>query len=133
MLRGIYAAASGMGTQLDAVSVYANNIANAATSGFKRNELISRPFNELVVKLAGNETGNVGLGVGTAFAKTELNQGALVETGNPLNLAIQGDGYFEVEGTQPDGTTIRVRGCDLWVFRDSRVVRKDSYWKIVEP
>ncbi len=35
-------------------------------------------------------------------------------------------------GTTPDGRRIRVRGCDHWEFRDGKVVRKDSYWKIVE-
>jgi ketosteroid isomerase-like protein len=35
-------------------------------------------------------------------------------------------------GTAPDGVRVRVRGCDLWEFRDGLVVRKDSYWKIVE-
>lgn len=36
-------------------------------------------------------------------------------------------------GTTPDGRPVRVRGCDHWEFRDGKVVRKDSYWKIVEP
>jgi ketosteroid isomerase-like protein len=35
-------------------------------------------------------------------------------------------------GTAPDGRSIRVRGCDLWEFREGKVIRKDSYWKIVE-
>lgn len=35
-------------------------------------------------------------------------------------------------GTTPDGREVRVRGCDLWEFADGKVIRKDSYWKIVE-
>jgi ketosteroid isomerase-like protein len=35
-------------------------------------------------------------------------------------------------GTTPDGVEVRVRGCDHWEFRGAKVVRKDSYWKIVE-
>jgi ketosteroid isomerase-like protein len=35
-------------------------------------------------------------------------------------------------GTTPDGRRVQVRGCDLWEFRDGKVIRKDSYWKIVE-
>ena len=35
-------------------------------------------------------------------------------------------------GTAPDGRRLRVRGCDLWEFRDGKVIRKDSYWKIVD-
>ena len=37
-----------------------------------------------------------------------------------------------LSGTRPDGSRIRVRGCDHWEFREGRVIRKDSYWKIVE-
>lgn len=36
-------------------------------------------------------------------------------------------------GTTPEGRRVRVRGCDHWEFRGEKVVRKDSYWKIVEP
>jgi ketosteroid isomerase-like protein len=35
-------------------------------------------------------------------------------------------------GTRSDGTTVQVRGCDHWGFRGGKVIRKDSYWKIVE-
>jgi ketosteroid isomerase-like protein len=35
-------------------------------------------------------------------------------------------------GTRPDGTEVQVRGCDHWEFRGGKVIRKDSYWKIVE-
>lgn len=36
-------------------------------------------------------------------------------------------------GTTPQGIAVKVRGCDHWEFRDAKVVRKDSYWKLVEP
>lgn len=36
-------------------------------------------------------------------------------------------------GTRVDGTKVRVRGCDHYEFRDGKIVRKDSYWKLVEP
>ena len=35
-------------------------------------------------------------------------------------------------GTTPTGNQVRVRGCDHWTFRDGKVIKKDSYWKIVE-
>ncbi|HXX43410.1 MAG TPA: nuclear transport factor 2 family protein [Candidatus Acidoferrales bacterium] len=40
---------------------------------------------------------------------------------------------WTLTGTTKDGKKIRVRGCDLLEFRDGKVIRKDSYWKIVEP
>jgi ketosteroid isomerase-like protein len=38
-----------------------------------------------------------------------------------------------VHGTTVDGVPVRARGCDLWEFRGEKIVRKDSYWKIVDP
>lgn len=45
----------------------------------------------------------------------------------------RGASEWTLTGTTTDGVRIEVRGCDLWTFRDGQVVRKDSYWKIVEP
>ena len=39
---------------------------------------------------------------------------------------------WTLTGTMSDGVRVRVRGCDHWEFRDGKVIRKDSYWKIVE-
>jgi ketosteroid isomerase-like protein len=44
----------------------------------------------------------------------------------------RGVSEWTLTGTTVDGARIAVRGCDLWTFRDGKVVRKDSYWKIVE-
>lgn len=44
----------------------------------------------------------------------------------------RGASEWLLTGTTRDGRRVRVRGCDLWEFRDGMVVRKDSYWKIVE-
>jgi steroid delta-isomerase-like uncharacterized protein len=44
----------------------------------------------------------------------------------------RGVSEWTLTGTARDGTAIRVRGCDLWQFRDGKVIRKDSFWKIVE-
>ena len=40
---------------------------------------------------------------------------------------------WRLTGTAPDGRRVDVNGCDFYEFRDGKVVRKDSYWKIVEP
>ena len=44
----------------------------------------------------------------------------------------RGVSEWTLTGTTTDGAHLRVRGCDLWTFRDGRVARKDSYWKIVD-
>lgn len=40
---------------------------------------------------------------------------------------------WTLTGTAADGRSLEVRGCDHWTFRDGKVIKKDSYWKIVEP
>lgn len=45
----------------------------------------------------------------------------------------RGVSEWTLTGTTADGVRLELRGCDHWLFRDGKVVRKDSYWKIVEP
>lgn len=45
----------------------------------------------------------------------------------------RGVSEWTLRGTTVDGERLEVRGCDLWTFRGDEIVRKDSYWKIVEP
>ena len=45
----------------------------------------------------------------------------------------RGASEWTLRGTTVDGERLEVRGCDLWTFRGDEIVRKDSYWKIVEP
>jgi ketosteroid isomerase-like protein len=45
----------------------------------------------------------------------------------------RGVSEWTLTGTTTDGDELRLRGCDLWTFRDGEVVKKDSYWKIVVP
>ena len=47
--------------------------------------------------------------------------------------AIEGVSEWTLTGTTTSGIHLKVRGCDLWEFRDGKITRKDSYWKIVEP
>ena len=93
MLEGLYTAAAGMAAQerrLDAVS---NDIANVNTAGYKG---IRVGFRDLVYQ----QDGPTGVRTGAGAALTELGrsseQGALQQTGQPTDLAIQGDGYFQV-------------------------------------
>ena len=44
----------------------------------------------------------------------------------------RGVSEWTLTGTTTDGEQLRVRGCDLWTFRDGKVARKDSHWKIVD-
>lgn len=109
MLRGIYTAASGMLVDQRRLEVVSNNLANASTVGFKRDSSITQSFDDfLVVRLndrdpirkQGPQAPNVGtlsFGSLVAFTATRLTTGNMRMTGNPLDVAIAGDGFFTVE------------------------------------
>jgi len=94
MLPGLYLSANGMRVRITQQEIVANNIANLNTPGFKR-EAVS--FREIYSSLMGKPLPLLGL-----EAKTDFGQGSLQRTGEPLNLAIEGRGFFTVE--TPKGT-----------------------------
>ncbi|MGH9520860.1 MAG: flagellar hook-basal body complex protein, partial [Terriglobales bacterium] len=110
MFRALHTAASGMlAQQLDLDNI-ANNLANSSTTGFRRRRLEFEDllYQNLVVpgSAATQQTTNASgleIGLGTRSASTELvqSQGNLDQTSNPLDLAIQGAGFFQIK--MPDG------------------------------
>jgi len=105
MIRAMRTAASGMMAQQTQVDTIANNIANVNTASFKRNRvnfrsLLYTTLREPGATTVGNQQNPTGLQIGTG---TEVSssiklflQGDLEQTGNPLDLAIQGDGFFRI-------------------------------------
>jgi flagellar basal-body rod protein FlgG len=115
MIRALYTAASGMSAQQLNLDTVANNLANSATSGFKQRQL---QFQDMVYQnlitpgsAASQQTTSAGLqvGLGTKSETTELimTQGAFSQTGNQLDMAIQGTGFFQVQ--LPNGTIAYTR------------------------
>ena len=111
MIRSLSSAATGMQAQSFLVDVTANNIANANTTGFKRAQVsfqdliystLRGPGNEVVGGLQVPTGLQVGNGVSIAGTENIFTQGPLDNTGNPLDVAIQGEGFFQI--TLPDGT-----------------------------
>ena len=93
MLEGLYTAAAGMAAQerrLDAVS---NDIANVNTSGYKRVRL---GFRDLIYQADGPSGVRTGSGATVTQLGRGSEQGALQQTGQPFDLAINGDGFFQV-------------------------------------
>jgi flagellar basal-body rod protein FlgG len=110
MLEGLYSAAAGMEAQqlqLDAVS---NDLANVSTDGYKSERVAFGDLLYSSVNVAGTETA-AGAGAEARIVGRSETQGALKETGNPLDLAIEGDGYFVV--TRSDGSKALERGGAL--------------------
>lgn len=112
MIRALWTAAAGMNCQQVNVDVIANNLANVNTAGFKR----SRPdFQDLLyqnLRTAGTGSNSgaqypvgmeVGLGARVVSTEKNFSQGDFRQTGNPLDLVIEGDGFFQV--TLPNGST----------------------------
>ena len=136
MPRALWTAASGMAAQQFNVDLLANNIANINTTGFKRQRT---DFQDLFYDIkaqpgarAGqqgrNPTGTqVGTGVNVSGTTRVFSEGSIEPTGRPLDVAIEGDGFFEVQ--MPDGATIAyTRAGDFRVDGDGRLVSPDGYY-----
>ena len=111
MIRGLYAAYTGMINQQERLDTVTNNLANATTTGFKREGLTSKAFDQmLTVKIRDlsvpyiNEgIGRMSLGVKIGENYTDYKQGSFRETGNTYDLAIDGDGFFAIAFTDKLG------------------------------
>jgi flagellar basal-body rod protein FlgG len=116
-MRALAIAATGMSAQEQNLEVIANNVANINTTGFKRSraeftDLIYQTERLMGVSNRGRdatvpEGAQIGLGVRIAAIRSVNIQGALTNTGNQLDLAIQGRGWFQV--TTPNGDTVYTR------------------------
>lgn len=110
MIRALYTAASGMSAQQLNLDTIANNLSNSATAGFRSRRLQFQDmiYQNLVTPGAAQsaQTVSAGLqvGLGTQSSATEIiqTQGSFNQTSNPLDLAIQGNGFFQVQ--TPSGT-----------------------------
>jgi flagellar basal-body rod protein FlgG len=116
MIRALYTAATGLEAQQLNIDVIANNLANVSTSGFKKSRAdfqdllyqTSREPGGPATSTTQSSTGiQVGLGVRPAAVQRINAQGDFNQTSNPLDVAVSGDGYFQV--TLPDGSTAFTR------------------------
>lgn len=104
MLRGLYIAGTGMLTQLTHQDVIANNLANVNTPGFKRSAVTTGPFNGILMRnvAAGGAPaiGAMPLGVEVTGIRQIFEQGPINQTGNSMEMALVGPGYFTVQTPQ---------------------------------
>ncbi len=132
-------AATGMAAQQLNVEVIANNIANMNTTGFKQSRAEFTDLMYQAERLPGvssrgannpiPEGALIGLGVRTAAVRNLQIQGALTNTGNSLDLALNGNGFFQITG--PDGNTLYTRAGSFSTNATGQVVTQDGY--IVSP
>jgi flagellar basal-body rod protein FlgF len=102
MERGLYIAASGMLAEMARQDQLANDLANASTPGYKADRVSQRSFGDLVLgdTSGGNTVGPLGQGAAIDKEETDLRPQAMRDTGQPLDLAIQGEGWFGVRTAQ---------------------------------
>lgn len=129
MIRALYSAASGMNAQDISIDNIANNLANANTVGFKTRRT---QFQDLLYQTfvqpgtaAGSQTvvpSGMQLGLGTRPAANTivLTQGNFQETDNPLDVVIQGKGFFQVR--RPSGDTAYTRSGNFQMDKDGNIV-----------
>ncbi len=118
-------AAAGMRARLEALDLTANNLANAATAGFKADREVYSIYlgeDSLEAALAGTGAAQVYAPV-LERHRTDPRQGVLLETSNPADLALSGSGYFLVEG--PEGYML-TRAGRLQVASDGRLVTPEG-------
>jgi len=104
MLRGLYVAAEGMAARQKAQDAIANNLANLNTTGFKADRpAFATVYERQLYRVQGTRSQPIGaLSAGAILRElyTDLQQGALITTGNPLDVAIDGAGFFAVQTPQ---------------------------------
>ncbi len=134
MIRSLWTAATGMSSQQTNIDVIANNLANVNTSGFKKSRA---DFQELLYQMSkapGSSTSSdtisptgiqVGLGSRTAAVQKVFSEGDMYETGNELDIAIEGKGLLQVD--MPDGTTAYTRAGALKQDGDGRLTTSEGY------
>ncbi len=138
MIRALWTAASGMMAQQLNIDTISNNLSNVNTTGFKKNraefeDLIYQTTAEAGTPVASGltlPTGiQVGLGVRPSATQKLFMQGNIYQTENPLDIAIEGDGFFQV--TLPDGTIAYTRDGSFKLDADGNIVTSDGYF--IEP
>ncbi|EOS74448.1 flagellar basal-body rod protein FlgF [Lachnospiraceae bacterium 10-1] len=137
MVKGLYSAYTGMIHQQHRMDVLTNNLANADTTGFKKEGATSQSFDSILAyKIKDTSDGfytsrrigvnNPGVKIGEGY--TDFSQGPLRTTGNTFDLALTDSGFFAVEFTNKAGeTSIKyTRDGDFALTQDGRLVTRDG-------
>ncbi len=114
MVRGLYTSASGMINEQQKLDMISNNLANANTTGFKRDIYTSVPFKDMLIKRINDKSGNtifppgignLNAGVSVSEIYTDFTQSGFQKTDSNLDCAIGGSGFFVVQGTGTNGNS----------------------------
>ena len=138
MIRSLWIAKTGMEAQQTQLDTISHNLANVGTNGFKRGHVV---FEDLIyqnLRQAGAASSDqtqlptglqIGLGVRPVATSRIFSQGNLQQTSNNLDVAIKGQGFFQVQ--MPDGTSAYTRDGSLQVDSNGQLVTNNGY--VVQP
>ena len=125
----MWVAKTGLDAQQTRMNVISNNLANVNTTGFKRDRAVFEDLLYQNIRQAGGQTGantqaptGLMLGTGVRVVATEKQhaQGNMVNTQNPLDIAIAGEGFFQI--AQPDGTISYSRDGNIKLSNTGQIV-----------
>jgi flagellar basal-body rod protein FlgG len=134
----LWAAKTGLDAQQTEMSVISNNLANVNTTGYKEDRAVFEDLlyqNQTQVGADTSQTTespsglSIGTGVEVVSTEKEYGQGSLTQTGNPLDVAIQGQGFFQVQ--MPDGTLAYTRDGTFQTNAQGQLVTSSGY--VVQP
>src|SRR5688572_27751923 len=134
MFRSLNIAASGMAAQETNLEAISHNIANGNTVGFKKERVDFQDLLYQTVRQAGTPTGptttsptglQIGTGVRVVSTSRIFEQGTLQQTGNQLDVAIEGNGFFIIQ--QPDGNPAYSRNGALRTDAEGRIVNSEGF------
>ena len=133
MIRALYSAGSGMNAQQMSIDNIANNLANANTTGYKMRRAQFQDLIYQTVIQPGSASGQqtlvptglqVGLGTRSSSNEIVFTQGAFSQTDNPLDVVIQGKGFFQIR--RPSGDLAYTRSGAFQMDKDGNIVTQDG-------
>lgn len=134
MLRSLWIAKTGMESQQTQLDVISNNLANVSTNGFKRSRAVFEDLLYQTLRQPGSQSSQqtqvpsgLQIGTGSRPVATARNfgQGSLQQTGNSLDLAINGHGFFQIQ--MPDGTTAYSRDGSFQLDSTGQIVTPNGF------
>jgi flagellar basal-body rod protein FlgG len=134
MIRSLWIAKTGLDAQQTQLDVISNNLANVSTNGFKRARAVFEDLLYQTMRQPGAQSSQstsipsglqIGTGVRPVATERIHTQGNLTQTGNALDVAIQGQGFFQV--LLPDGTTAYTRDGSFQKDAQGQIVTSSGY------
>ena len=134
MMRSLWISKTGMEAQQTQLDTISNNLANVSTNGYKRSHAVFEDLMYQNLRQAGANSSEqsvlptglqVGLGTRAVATARNFSQGNLQQSANPLDVAVRGNGFFELQ--MPDGTTGYTRDGSFQVSAQGQLVSNNGY------